>query len=185
MKLNGNENISRILYIDILRSVSVFAVVLLHASAPFVENLYSNGAKIWWMGNIIDSATRWCVPVLIMISGRLMLSSQKEMEIFRFLKRRLSKVLIPLLVWSFVYMVWYRELAFKLNISMVVLFIRNFYEGNVYVHLWYLYMLVGLYLITPIIKTYVNNTNLWNLKYFITIWDHWIFRKVHNTKNRF
>lgn len=170
MKLNGNKSASRILYIDILRIVSVFAVVVLHTSAPLVENLYTNGTKIWWIGNIIDSATRWCVPVLIMVSGKLMLSSKKEIEISSFLKKRFSKVLIPLLVWSLIYMVWYGELSLQLNLSMVILFIRNFYEGKVYVHLWYLYMLVGFYLITPIIKIYVNNTDSCNLKYFITIW---------------
>ena len=170
MKSNGSKSTSRILYIDILRVVSVFAVVLLHTSAPLVEDLYISGSKIWWIGNIIDSATRWCVPVLIMVSGRLMLCSKREMEISSFLKGRLRKILIPLLVWSFIYMAWYGDISPKLDISVITLFIRNFYEGNVHVHLWYLYMLVGLYLITPIIKTYVNNTDSCNLKYFIMIW---------------
>lgn len=168
MKSNGS-NKTRIIYIDILRVVSVFSVILLHTSASFVENLYANDTKIWWIGNIIDSSTRWCVPVLIMISGNLVLDNYKEEKIFIFLSKRFSKILIPLIFWSFLYMLSYDDLVLLPNISIFWIFIIKFYEGNVYIHLWYLYMLVGLYLVTPIIKGYVNNSSKSNIIYFLII----------------
>ncbi len=58
----------------------------------------------------------------------------------------------------------------QFDMSLVKSFIKNLYAGNVHIHLWYLYMLVGLYLITPIVKPYVNNVKKEALVYFIAIW---------------
>lgn len=168
-----SEDASRILYIDILRVISIFAVVVLHISAPFAANMNTYGIKWWWVGNIADSATRWCVPVLILISGRLMLYNDREENILLFLRKRLPKVIIPLIFWSFLYllnMLRKGELGIQWDMSLIKLFITNLYIGNVHIHLWYLYMLVGLYLITPIIKPFVKNVKKENLVYFIIIW---------------
>jgi len=123
---------SRILYIDILRIISIFAVVVLHVSAPFVVNIHTNGIETWWVGNIMDSSTRWCVPILIMISGKLMLGNEKEIELRDFLKKRLLKVLIPLLAWSFIYMVWSYRYDLEWNLSFLNPSVLNscFYSRN-------------------------------------------------------
>lgn len=160
---------SRIFYIDILRIISVFAVIVLHISAPFTANLNHNGLRWWWVGNIFNSATRWCVPVLILISGRLMLNSKEE-EIVPFLKKRISKIIIPLVFWSFIYFLLVNKSNFQWNSSFIISFFKNLYVGDVHIHLWYLYMIVGLYLITPVIKPYVNSAKMSNLIYFVIVW---------------
>ena len=65
-----NKSSSRVFYFDFLRSISCLAVVLIHASAFFV-----NGATniSFHFSNFIDSLSRFSVPVFIMISGALML----------------------------------------------------------------------------------------------------------------
>ncbi|MDR7857531.1 acyltransferase family protein [Tissierella sp.] len=161
---------NRILYIDILRVISVFAVVLLHISASFVVDINANGIKWWWIGNIIDSATRWSVPVLILISGQLMLDKSREEEIVPFLRKRLTKIFIPLITWSFIYMLWVNRLNIQWNADLILSFLKNFYLGKVHIHLWYLYMIFGLYLVTPILRPYVNNAKKDNLVYFIVVW---------------
>lgn len=161
---------NRILYVDILRIISIFAVVMLHISAPFVVDINADGIKWWWVGNIIDSATRWCVPVLILISGKLMLDNDKEVEIFIFLRKRLTKIIIPLIFWSIIHMLRLNWLDIQQNEFSILSLIKNIYLGKVHIHLWYLYMIVGLYLVTPIIKPYVNNVKKNNLMYFIGIW---------------
>lgn len=169
ISIERKEN-SRIMYIDILRIIAVFSVVLLHVSAPFVADMNANGIKWWWMGNIIDSATRWSVPVLIIISGKLMLDNDREEEILPFLKRRLIKIIIPLVFWSFIYMARTNQLTIDRDGLFILSFFKRLYLGKVHIHLWYPYMIVGLYLITPIIKPYVNNVKKNNLMYFIVIW---------------
>lgn len=161
---------SRILYIDILRIVAVFSVVLLHTAGPYVGNINTSGIKWWWAGNIIDSATRWGVPVLILISGKLMLDNHMEEKVIIFLRKRLTKIVIPLIFWSFIYMWRVNRLNIQWNGTLALSFLKDLYLGNVYIHLWYLYMIFGLYLGIPIIKPYVNNVKKNNLIYFIVIW---------------
>lgn len=164
------ESNSRVLYIDILRIVSIFAVILLHVSAPYVENMHAYGVNAWWVGNMVDSATRWCVPVLIMVSGKLMLNNDKDIRIIYFLKKRFIKILVPLIFWSFIYMIWNNRFVLEWNLDLFLNFIKKLYEGNVYIHLWYLYMIIGLYLITPIIKVYIDKTKRSSIIYFLVIW---------------
>ncbi len=161
---------SRVLYLDLLRIISIFAVVILHISAPIAANMSNYGIKWWWIGNLADSATRWSVPVLIIISGRLMLDNNREEKPSLFLKKRITKIIIPLIFWSFIYMIRKSGTPVQFDMSLVKSFIKNLYAGNVHIHLWYLYMLVGLYLITPIVKPYVNNVKKEALVYFIAIW---------------
>ncbi|WIV12240.1 acyltransferase family protein [Proteiniborus sp. MB09-C3] len=164
------EKTSRIIYIDILRILSIFAVVVLHVSAPFAASTNTYGIKWWWVGNLADSITRWSVPVLILISGRLMLYNDREESVLLFLRKRLIKVIIPLVFWSLLYMIRKNEVVIQWDVSLIISFLKNIYTGNVHIHLWYLYMLVGLYLITPIIKPYVNNARKESLIYFIVVW---------------
>ena len=161
---------NRVFYLDILRVVSIFSVVVLHVAAPFVVSLYNNGMRWWWVGNLIDSATRCCVPVLIIISGKLILDNNKNEDILFFLKKRLKKVFIPLFFWSFFYMIWNSRSNLQLDISFVKGALKMIYEGNVNIHLWYLYMIAGIYLITPIIKPFINNADKSNILYFIIVW---------------
>lgn len=164
------RKIERILYIDILRILAVFSVVVLHVAAPLLASLYTNGTSWWWIGNIIDASTRWSVPVLIMVSGLLLLDSKKEQSALQFLRKRIGKIIVPLVFWSFAYMVWTNRADININTDMLLAYVLNFYQGNVHIHLWFLYMIIGLYLITPILKVWIKNTNVDNIKYFIIIW---------------
>lgn len=165
-----SKNTSRILYIDLLRIISIFGVVLLHVSASFVADMYSRGVGSWWAGNVIDSATRWCVPIFLMVSGILMLGNNKKEGIIDFLRRRLVKVAIPLVFWSIVYILWTERTNIELNLSYILELAKKVYEGEVYIHLWYLYVIIGLYLVTPIIKPYIENVERSNILYFLSIW---------------
>ena len=168
--LSIKDNTNRVIYLDILRIVSIFSVVILHVSAPFLMSMQDNGIGWWWAGNIFDSATRWCVPVLIMISGKLILGQHKEEKIVVFLKKKLTRILIPLLSWSIIYFLWNNMFNLRIDTSFILGFIINAFEGHINTHLWYLYMLTGLYLITPIIKPFVRESDKLNTKYFILIW---------------
>lgn len=164
-----NKKQTRILYLDILRIFSIFAVIILHISVSFSIKMDPNNMSYWWAGNILNSMTRWCVPVLIIISGKLMLDNDKEEMIVPFLIKRVTKVIIPLVVWSFIYILMENDFNIQWKSISILSFLKKLYLGDVYIHLWYLYMVVGLYLITPIIKTYTKNANRNNLMYFITI----------------
>lgn len=145
----------RLDYIDVLRVAASFAVVALHVSARVV-NHGSFGSKGWWIGNIVDSATRWAVPVFVMISGSLLIDPDKNRSIKSFLAKRMPRLLIPLVFWSFFYLV-YSHVKEGTSLSSAVLSIVH---GTPYFHLWYLYMAVGLYAVLMPVRTLCINSDL-------------------------
>ncbi|MBW9235527.1 acyltransferase family protein, partial [Leptospira santarosai] len=83
-------------------------------------------------------------------------------------KKRVSKVAIPLLVWSIIYIVyrkfmWFEEHTWKQMIKMVL-------TDSVFFHLWFLYVILGLYLMTPFLRQIVSSSSKQMLQYFIGTW---------------
>jgi surface polysaccharide O-acyltransferase-like enzyme len=77
------------------RIAAVFTVVFLHVSASIVFGA-SFGSESWWIGNVYDSLSRWCVPVLVMISGALLLDESKQEDATAFYQKRLSRIFWPI-----------------------------------------------------------------------------------------
>lgn len=101
------------------------------------------GSPAWHAANLLDAATRWCVPVFVMISGALMLERNDPTPTF--LARRLDRLAPPLLFWSCAYLL----LAACQPGWQVVHGQQALLRGEPWYHLWYLCMLPGLYLLTP------------------------------------
>ncbi|WP_374557014.1 acyltransferase [Aquitalea pelogenes] len=140
--------------IDSLRIAASFAVVMLHTAAGYLVKLHSSDSMAWWVANFFDASCRWSVPVFILISGSLLLRSEEP--IFTFFRKRFFRICIPLIFWSVLYLC-IRVFIFKnikINDIPVVLM-----AGAPYVHLWYLYMLIGLYLVFPILRKFVKSVN--------------------------
>src|SRR3990167_2341660 len=99
-------NIKYYFYIDIIRSVAIFLVVLLHVSAKFVT-AYKNIPIDWWVvSNFYDSFSRQSIPLFLMISGFLILGSYKSDQLKIFVRKRFLKVFIPFIIWSIFYLLW-------------------------------------------------------------------------------
>ena len=133
-----------------LRVLAIFAVVLLHVSGKFVVTSI-HGDFNWWAGNIYDSITRWSVPLFIMISGYFLVNNNENN--IEFFKKRLKKIFLPLLFWSVIFSIWS---MFKYG-SNIYGIIGGILVGRPYYHLWYVYMIPFLYVITPYLKCLIQN----------------------------
>lgn len=136
---------------DLLRIAAAFAVVWLHAAAGPTQNPDWQSAE-WWTGNVADALSRWCVPVFIMISGALLLSQPLEQDPWRFYRRRATRLLVPLVFWTAFYLLFkaYTDRNFTWEWAAFAVL-----AGNPYDHLWYLYMIVGLYAVAPFLRMIV------------------------------
>jgi surface polysaccharide O-acyltransferase-like enzyme len=157
----------RILYIDILRIISILAVITIHASTSFFKNINVD----WVAANLYDSFSRWSVPVMVMISGLLLLDPQKEYPIKIFFKKRFNKILIPLIFWGIVYTIWkYKTGIIAWQPLPMGLILKSFIDGTVFYHLWFVYMIIGLYISTPILRIYIKHATRNDMKYFLIVW---------------
>lgn len=131
---------------------AALAVVLLHVSAALVTTYGETRGLDWWLGNIGDGLTRWCVPIFVMITGSLMLAKPSTESLLEFYRRRLDRMLVPLVVWSLVYILVGVYSAGTFDAGAIG---KSIFTGTVYFHLWYLYMLLGLYLSIPFVQRLV------------------------------
>lgn len=156
-KADKSNNTNHIIYLDYLRSFAIIAVVLLHSISDYIISPSLYGTRSWYINIILNAIVRTGVPVFFMISGYLILSSNLTGNFSLFYKKRLLRILVPLMVWNLLYYV-YDCLIGNLSPNFLSFcgFIANI--GTKY-HLWYLYTILGLYLFAPFLKIIVDNCN--------------------------
>lgn len=156
-------------YISNLRNIATFAVILLHVAAPFVLQFNKISFASWQLANLLDSMLRFGVPVFVMISGAVLLDRSEPLSTF--LSKRLKRVLLPFLFWSIVYFVFVYAGSFqKLSMLQLSQTLFNKLLKGTYYHLWYVYMILGIYLFVPIIRKWAQNSTKQELQYFLFLW---------------
>ena len=157
-------------WVDLVRVVAVFQVVLVHLSyVIFFKDELS--ASDWAAANFYDSLSRMGVPLFFMVSGSLLLG--KNEPVSDFFRKRFVKVGIPAFLWSVFYLVFAVE-AYRngtMNPLRVLLsMFKTMYLGDVEIHLWFLYILLGIYLVTPVLRVFVSAASQRDLVYFTVMW---------------
>ena len=153
----AQKEMKRIYSFDILRIVAVCAVVMIHISADFIKEYDNNTMEFIW-GNVFSALSRFAVPVFLMISGALMLDTNRDISTKKIMKSTVG-ILVLIFSWSFIYTLGYnvlRPLVFNEPLCFSDI-INTFFNGHY--HMWYLYVLVGLYLITPLLRCFVKKEN--------------------------
>lgn len=155
----------RVKVFDILRIIAAFSVVMLHSSASYWYD-FPLDSKAFFAANLIDGLFRFGVPVFMMISGALFLSGDSEVDTGRLLKKNVLRIAVIYLLWSVLYglkdviiLIPYTDVNLKFAIKECI-------QGKY--HLWYLPLAIGMYLLVPILKKWVQNSNEKQVRYFIT-----------------
>lgn len=150
---------------DRLRNVATVLVVALHVSAPIAEEYTLYNTWFWWTGNLWDSLARPAVPLFVMLSGYLLLG--KDYELGGFIKKRLVRVALPALFWMLVYC-YYNYRAHNDPATLMATF-RRIVQGPVHYHLWFIYLILGLYLTYPILRPWVRSATERDFRYFFAV----------------
>lgn len=151
-------NKKRIFYLDELRAIAIFAVILCHVANIYPYLTDSLKAAIPYFCSDLG---RIGVPIFLMLSGALLLN--REYEIGLFLKKRFSRILVPFIFWV-----------------IVIVLLKFFVFGNSVMEIWdwtrgigltwYIWELIGLYLSIPIINVFISKYDMKGVKYFLIIW---------------
>jgi surface polysaccharide O-acyltransferase-like enzyme len=155
----------RLAWIDLIRAGGAFLVVLAHVI------LYPalRGSGPLWAQSFYYSASRVAVPLFFMASGFLLLGKQESYA--DFFRKRALRVVVPFLVWSLVYLAWNADFD-KAPFTPGAIgdaFLRIL-RGPRASHLWFFYVLISLYLFTPVLRIFATNARLRDLAYFCGLW---------------
>jgi len=146
-------------WLDNARIVAMVAVVFVHSAAR-VSNGTHVGADEWWIAMVFGSSVRWCVPVFVMISGALLLDPHKTEDLGTFYKKRLSRLLVPILFWSVFFLLWAAlEGVLRDEPLLLTDVARSLAAGQPHYHMWFLYMIATLYLLVPFFRRVVANSS--------------------------
>ncbi|MEL4505371.1 acyltransferase family protein [Luteococcus sp. H138] len=154
---------TRVAYLDLLRCAAAVAVVLLHAAALCWAKVPLRGAS--WVGlALLDSAVRWSVPVFFMITGALFLTRSAPVTPRAMLRGSLPRLASAFIFWAMVYRLF---AAFEKGREPTVLtVIREMPRG--YYHLWFLPVMMGIYLLMPVLWHIFQNRVL--ARYLVVLW---------------
>jgi len=109
-----------------------------------------------------------------MISGALILS-KTYVNLWEYIKKRVLRIFFPFLFWSMFYIAIRIFAKFHCGeymsfLEVLKLIYDKLLKSGASLHLWYIYMIIGLYLIFPIIGKWLNNSSKREIEYFIGIW---------------
>lgn len=158
------QETKREIWVDWLRIIACFMVMVVHSTEPFYlgegGGFIRSASDAFW-ASFMDSLVRCCVPLFLVASSYLQFPihySTKE-----FFKRRAVRILVPLAIWSIVYaFIWGEPVENFKNL------LQNFnYAAG---HLWFVYMLVGLYLIMPLLSPWAEKVGKKELSVYLGIW---------------
>lgn len=183
----NNTTPNRIVWVDLLRLIAMLMVISAHCVDIYNATPQEDPMAGFW-GVFIGSLMRPSVPLFAMMTGLLLLPVKGSAT--DFYRKRIPRVLIPMVLWSVVYHLipWFtgvigldksiittffpfeanpsQQLSDALsNIAMI-----PFDFNNYTTHMWYLYMLIGLYLFMPFFSAWIEKNDKSLVKTYIILW---------------
>lgn len=185
--MTRNEQQPRIVWIDLLRLVALLMVISAHCVDIYNVTPDVEATDSRW-GAIIGSLMRPSVPLFAMMTGLLLLPvRQAAGAVYR---KRIPRVLIPMLLWSAIYCLspWLigvlgggadvvstffpmeqapsQSLGDALRNVAAIPFTFNNYTT----HMWYIYMLIGLYFVMPFMSAWIEKDDRTMTRTFVILW---------------
>lgn len=164
---------SRVYFLDYLRVIACFLVLMVHASEQFYGpegNIILSGSHRLWIG-LWDGFARISVPLFMICSAYLLLPMKEGQSWGTFYKRRFLKVVPPMLIFMVLYSLypaiagmssWQEALRELARIPL------NFPDPAG--HLWFMYPLLGMYLLIPVLSPWLRTATARQERVFIYIW---------------
>jgi len=146
----------RVLSFDVLRIVAAFSIVAQHVGGQFWLSSFPSAE--WEIRNLYISVAQWGVAVFIMISGALFLSPDKPLVIRRLFGKNLLRIVYAFLFWSMIYVLVNEGIGQGPKIAFI-----SVLKGPP--HFWFLYVLIGIYLVLPVLKAIAAQEKAFN--YFV------------------
>ncbi len=140
----------RELFADVIRCIAIISVLHIHTTYDYYVRSYGTGIFKYLL--VVSAFTSAAVPLFYMLSGCFLLD-EKNNDYSKFYKKIL-KVFLQTLFWSFIYIVIYK-LFMHQDISIYQTTIKAIFREQVG-HLWYMYPLIGLYVLTPFVSKLYN-----------------------------
>lgn len=137
-----------IYYFDYIRVMAGIFVIFMHVAAGPLRREVTGQ---WHILNLATCISFTAVPLFLMMSGYLSLSSEKTMDTGLLLRKRLPRLVFPLAGWTVVSVLWSMISAKNFSVKALSEGLVSAISSPAAVHFWYMYTLIVLTVISPIL----------------------------------
>lgn len=158
-------------YLNVLRLFACLLVVLSHVIGTALQT-YSAGlmeVQIYILKGI-HNCIRWHVPIFVMISGALFLDPEKSITVKKMYTKYIFRIVLGIIIWGIIY--HYVRITMEqkdLRLSYLGKSILAVITNDPFSHLWYLYMILGLYIIQPVLFQFIRSSSQKNVLLLICV----------------
>ena len=131
-----------------MRILATFAVIVHHASAAGFYGRLAVNSSHFQVCNVYNCITRFCVPVFVMLSGMFLLDPKHEYSLKKLYFKKILRLMSAFVIWALFY-VCVNNSHIRPLPSLYDLFCQ-LVRGQF--HLWFIFMISGLYMVTPILR---------------------------------
>ena len=168
-RVTDNDKICGFSYI---RAIACIAVIILHTVYSAVL-LFGNENTL--QTNIISMSVvncmMWAVPCFLMVTGALLLSPEKKISYRKLFGKYILRVFTALIIFGMIFRIF--DIIMDKEPINILSFLKGLYEiftGTGWSHIWYLYLLIGLYLLLPFYKKIVEYSGEKEIKYLLAVY---------------
>ena len=176
----------RIIWLDFVKFIAISMMIAVHCTDNVTPTERSEAWYNLW-GSFYGSFMRPAIPLFVMVTGALLLPVKENISTFY--TKRLTRLVIPFIVWSVLYNLfpWITGLlglsptiindffawaepdqSFSGALHNILMIPFNF--SMLAVQMWYVYLLIGLYLYMPFFSAWVKQASVKEQKIFLTLW---------------
>ncbi len=171
---------NRIVWLDFLRVIATFGVPMAHLCSNCWNITAGVHSSDYITLNVYSGMTRWVVSCFVMISGVFFLNPDRPCDPKKIFKKNVMRMAYAFLFWSFLYALQWTLFRPHAQNEVIQPFSKKFFVNELITgeyHMWYLYMIAMLYLLTPLIRVFSDNATKKQLQAFIAlsfIFSHFI-----------
>lgn len=152
-------------FLDVLRVLATCAVVLMHVLTGATDVTDASIVPEYrsLLLSVMDLVT-WCVPIFLMISGYLFLNPERTLTYPVMIKKYCRRIALAILLFGVPYAASELVVAEKsFRVMMIPEALKMALTGHTWSHMWYLYLILFLYLITPLLKKVLQILPVWSV----------------------
>lgn len=167
---------------DLLRILGTIAVIAVHVHGTWYINAVRDISEIGlhiedihalFLLCLYNATTRFSVPCFIMLSGAFILDNKKNMEYKYFYSKSFRKIGVPTIIFSALYILYRLPGCFLGEDRGIGTLLADIIKGSPMYHMWYLYMLIGVYMMAPIVlrfKESISANTFYKFSFVFLIW---------------
>lgn len=152
-------------FLDVLRVLATYAVVLMHVLTGATDVTDASIVPEYrsLLLSVMDLVT-WCVPIFLLISGYLFLNPERTLTYPVMIKKYCRRIALAILLFGVPYAASELVVAERtFRIRMIPEALKMTLMGHTWSHMWYLYLILFLYLITPLLKKVLRVLPVWGV----------------------